>query len=294
MVSTVQIAGMILAIVIPLTVYALIFVHTKRSLKTKGLIATGLYGFFGFGWQIMLYVMFFGWLNAALAATPWYETEFSGQVTKQFIISVFFALFTAASMFWAVYLSNMRERLLSRAVTVGLGFGIAYTIWNFIIVYARPLYYAFQIRAGTFTGDDAIRQQVIDLSVRDMALFALDAVMYTCVMVAVGLVMNYYYLNGAKLRMFVVVLLSQFLIKFLDAFLPMIMPDVASAVVFHALMATAVVYALWIWMTFLRTGRVLIKKDAEPGLGKKKAGSRKGGSAEGKADFRFAGNKKKK
>ena len=262
MVSVGQMVGLILAIVVPMMVGIILFLHIKKETKVKGLVFTMLYGVAGYLWEAWIYVMAYGWVGAMMMSNTWFETAF-GSVVGQMLIALVYALLTAGGLYWAIYLSNMHEINEKRGTAVGLGFGMAYTVWNYVLIYGTPLIVSFQMRFGTFAGDSETEQKVIGLSVENMYLFIIDTVIFILIMVGTTLVMSHYFISGKKLMMFAVPLTSQFLIKFLNGFLPTIMPDVASAVIYNVAMGVVAVYCLWMLFGYLKSSKVYIKPGVE-------------------------------
>ena len=300
MVSNGQLIGMILAIVVPVMTGILLFVHIRKELKVKGLLFTACYGIVGYIWQAWIYVMVYGWVGAMMMQNPWFEAGI-GDIVKQMIIAACYALMAAAGLYWAVYLANMREARVERGITVGLGFGLAYSVWNYFLVYGAPLIIGFSMRFGTYEGPEETKQRVLGLPAGNMYLFLLECILFMLILTATTLVMGQYHQQVRRLRMFGVVFLSQFLIKFFNSFLPTILPDAVSLVVYHILLGTAALYSFWIVMKYLKTGQVMYapgKIVGETALRSTKSSSGKTKTKRSKnaapADFTYAGNKKKK
>ena len=288
MISNGQMVGMILAIVVPIMIGIVVFLHIKKELKVKGLFFTACYGAVGYLWEAWIYAMAYNWLSAWMIQEDWFLTGF-GDIVRQILVSLMYAVFVAGGLYWAVFLANMRESDVRRGTTVGLGFGVCYTVWNYVLVYGAPIIYGFQMKFGGFSESDEIKQKVLGLQVENMYLFALDTVLFTLILIGTTLVMGYYHQHGNKGRMFLVVFVSQFVIKFFNTLFPTLLPDMVSTVIYHALMSVAAVYSMWILLTYLKTGKVMISKDKEIPLSKK--ASDKNDTSQ--ANFSYAGNKKK-
>lgn len=288
MISNGQMVGMILAIVVPIMIGIVVFLHIKKELKVKGLFFTACYGAVGYLWEAWIYAMAYNWLSAWMIQEDWFLTGF-GDIVRQILVSLMYAVFVAGGLYWAVFLANMRESDVRRGTTVGLGFGVCYTVWNYVLVYGAPIIYGFQMKFGGFSESDEIKQKVLGLQVENMYLFALDTVLFTLILIGTTLVMGYYHQHGNKGRMFLVVFVSQFVIKFFNTLFPTLLPDMVSTVIYHALMSVAAVYSMWILLTYLKTGKVMISKDKEIPLSKK--ASDKNDTSQ--ANFSYAGNKKR-
>ncbi len=288
MISNGQMVGMILAIVVPIMIGIVVFLHIKKELKVKGLFFTACYGAVGYLWEAWIYAMAYNWLSAWMIQEDWFLTGF-GDIVRQVIVSLMYAVFVAGGLYWAVFLANMRESDVRRGTTVGLGFGVCYTVWNYVLVYGAPIIYGFQMKFGGFSESEEIKQKVLGLQVENMYLFALDTVLFTLILIGTTLVMGYYHQHGNKGRMFLIVFVSQFVIKFFNTLFPTLLPDMVSTVIYHALMSVAAVYSMWILLTYLKTGKVMIAKDKEIPLSKK--ASDKNDTSQ--ANFSYAGNKKR-
>ena len=288
MISNGQMVGMILAIVVPIMIGIVVFLHIKKELKVKGLFFTACYGAVGYLWEAWIYAMAYNWLSAWMIQEDWFLTGF-GDIVRQVIVSLMYAVFVAGGLYWAVFLANMRESDVRRGTTVGLGFGVCYTVWNYVLVYGAPIIYGFQMKFGGFSESEEIKQKVLGLQVENMYLFALDTVLFTLILIGTTLVMGYYHQHGNKGRMFLIVFVSQFVIKFFNTLFPTLLPDMVSTVLYHALMSVAAVYSMWILLTYLKTGKVMIAKDKEIPLSKK--ASDKNDTSQ--ANFSYAGNKKR-
>lgn len=288
MISNGQMVGMILAIVVPIMIGIVVFLHIKKELKVKGLFFTACYGAVGYLWEAWIYAMAYNWLSAWMIQEDWFLTGF-GDIVRQVIVSLMYAVFVAGGLYWAVFLANMRESDVRRGTTVGLGFGVCYTAWNYVLVYGAPIIYGFQMKFGGFSESEEIKQKVLGLQVENMYLFALDTVLFTLILIGTTLVMGYYHQHGNKGRMFLIVFVSQFVIKFFNTLFPTLLPDMVSTVLYHALMSVAAVYSMWILLTYLKTGKVMIAKDKEIPLSKK--ASDKNDTSQ--ANFSYAGNKKR-
>ena len=289
MISNGQMVGLILAIVVPIMIGIVVFLHIKKELKVKGLFFTACYGAVGYLWEAWIYAMAYNWLSAWMIQEPWFLSGI-GDVVRQILVSLLYAVFVAGGLYWAVFLANMRESDTRRGTTVGLGFGICYTVWNYCLVYGAPLIYGFQMKFGIFDESEEIKQKVLGLPVENMYLFALDTVLFSLILIGTTLVMGYYHQHGKKGRMFIVVFVSQFFIKFFNTLFPTLLPDMVSTVLYHCLMSALAIYSMWILLTYLKTGRVLLKKDTDIPLGSKKTEK----DAESSANFTYAGNKKRR
>ena len=232
--------------------------YVKKELKVKGLIFTACYGAVGYLWETWIYVMVYGWIGAMIMQNPWFDMAI-GQVVKGILFATAYSFLVAASLLWALYLSNMREINIKRGTTIGLGFGLAYSIWNYVLVYGAPLIIGFQMKFGIFSGDTETAQRVTGLAVENMYLLTLDHVIFIVILVGTTLIMAHFFQNGEKLKCFLVPFVSQFVIYFFNILFPLLMPDVLSAVIYHMFTSAIAIYALWVLLGFLKTGTVKLK-----------------------------------
>ena len=258
MVSIGQLFGMIFAIVIPVTVAVILFLQIKKKTEKKGLFTTSIYGALGFCWQTMLYFVVYGFVGGALSQVEFFGSGF-GKVVFQFITALLYALFTMLGLYWAIYLANMRIRGFDRGITIGLGYGIAYTVWGYIFTYGIPLYYGICMKYGIREVDEDVKQKVQGLAVENMYLFILDMVLYILIVTGITLLMSHYYVTKENRGMTALIpLCVQFVISFLNTLLPYLLPDVVSSVLYHVAMTAAAVYAMWMLSHYLNTGRLAI------------------------------------
>ncbi len=255
MVSMGQLVGMVLAIVVPVMLLIVLFLHVKKELKVKGLPFSACYGILGYLWEAWIYVMAYGWVGAMMMQYSWFDSDF-GIIVKQMIIAIVYALLATGGLCWAVYLSNMREPLEERGAAVGIGFGLSYTVWNYVLVYGAPLIIGFRMRFGGYEGTQEVQDKILSLSVENMYLFILDTVILSLILMATTLLMSHYQLNGRPLYMFLIPFVSQFMIKFLDTLLPTLMPDLVSSIIYHLLIGTAALWSLWMVLNYLKTRKI--------------------------------------
>ena len=255
MVSIGQLVGMVLAIVVPVMIAVVLFLHVKKELKVQGLPFTACYGILGYLWEAWIYVMAYGWVGAMIMQNTWFDAGF-GVIVKQMIIAVVYALLATGGLCWAVYLSNMREPLIERGPAVGIGFGLSYAVWNYVLVYGAPLIIGFRMRFGGYEADAETLNKVLSLPVENMYLFILDTVVFGLIVTATTLLMSHYQQNGRPLYMFLIPFVSQFMIKFLDTLLPTIMPDLVSSIIYHVLTGTAALWSLWMVLKYLKTRQI--------------------------------------
>ena len=299
MVTNGQITGMILAILVPMIVVCALFVYMKRQVRLKGFIIVFFFGVAGFIWQAFIksYVI-------AFAVTPLGQSDFFrsgiGLVCGQAISSLLDAAFVSLALVWALYFCNLRDLELKRAPMIGLGFGCAYAIMNYVVRYAPYLVRAFKIRSGTFEGTEQEIQEVQGLTVENMYLFILSCVLYTLVIIGVTLLMGFFHRSHCRGRLFFAGLIPSFFIGFLNVLFPLLMPDMVSAVIYNVLLALLACYSIWFMTGYYRTGKVMLTKNKPadvllPKVEDNGKGGKGGKTRQNtqKTNFAYAGNKKK-
>ncbi len=263
MVSNVQLAGLILCLIVPLLVSILLFIYMKRKTKVKGLFIAFMFGLVGFIWQAFIkgYVM-------AMVAAPMTQNEFFesgfGLVLGQALTTLVDAAFVALALIWALYFCNLRDQMLERAPFIGLGFGFAYSVMNYVIRFAPYLIRSIQIKTGSYAGTEADIEAINSISIDNMFLFVLACILYTFFIIGVTLLMGFFHQNHSRGRMFMAGLVCSFIVGFFNVLLPTLLPDTVSVVVYNALLAGAAVYAFWTVVQYLKSGKYMIAKE-KPG-----------------------------
>ena len=232
----------------------------KRKTKVKGLFIAFMFGLVGFIWQAFIkgYIM-------ALVAAPMTQNEFFekgfGLILGQEVTALVDAVFVAAALIWALYFCNVRDQMLERAPFIGAGFGFAYSAMNYVIRFAPYLVRSIQIKTGSYAGTEADIEAINSLSIDNMFLFVLSCMLYSFFITGVTLLMGFFQQKKCRGRMFFSGLICSFVIGFLNVLLPTLMPDVASVVVYNALLAGASVYAFWTVVQYLKSGEYMIAKE---------------------------------
>ena len=199
MISMGQLVGLLLAIILPVTVVVVLFLHTKKELKCKGLFVALCYGVVGYLWAAFIYALMRGMVANMMSQIPMFQ-EGAGQVVGITIISALFGLMMAAGLCWAMYLVNAREFRFEHGATVGLGFSFSYVVLTYALTFGPYLIDGFQIRFGTFSGTEETRQKVVSLMVENLYLAILDMVIVVLVFSAITVVMSHYQQCGSKIN----------------------------------------------------------------------------------------------
>ena len=141
MVSTGQMMGYVMAILLPLIAVLIPFyILWKQSSKVeRGMLGAIGYGIMGYFWQEIIY-SFLG-LLALTKMRDVLNATGGNAVVVAFVEALAGSVFVAAGLYWGVYLTNTKQRSLYRSTTVGLGFGLGAAL----LTYGFQLYYAIRI-----------------------------------------------------------------------------------------------------------------------------------------------------
>ena len=157
MVSTGQMMGYVMAILLPLIAVLIPFyILWKQSSKVeRGMLGAIGYGIMGYFWQEIIY-SFLG-LLALTKMRDVLNATGGNAVVVAFVEALAGSVFVAAGLYWGVYLTNTKQRSLYRSTTVGLGFGLGAAL----LTYGFQLYYAIRINVGAFTGTDMAKASIL-------------------------------------------------------------------------------------------------------------------------------------
>ncbi|MCR4605542.1 MAG: hypothetical protein K5639_06030 [Eubacterium sp.] len=259
MVTTGQIVGMALAAIIPVGLIIMLEVAIHKNIKKKGLFSCFVYGMLGYCWQIMIYAFVNGWLGSVMAQCDWFKAGF-GHIVYMMINAIVYALFVMMAAVWCIYLANMRVRDFDRGVPIGVGYGAAYVFWSYLLTYGAAFVYSIQMKAGSFSGSAELKEKLLALSVENMYLFIADMIIFLLIMTGTMVLVSHFFTKGQRIKMILVPIISQYVIHFLDAFLPYMLKDndVLSSVILHIVTGTMAVYSLWLVYGYLKSGRLVI------------------------------------
>ncbi len=255
MVTTGQILGMILAIVIPMAAVVVLQRQIMKKLKKKGIFTCFVYGMLGYCWQMILYAFVHSWVVGFLGQYDFFKAGF-GYILAMMINAIVYAFFVVLATSWCLYLANMRIREFDRGVPIGVGYAAAYIFWSYLFAYGIALFYGIQIKTGSFQGSDEIKEKIFSLSVENMYLYIADMIIFLLIMAGTLVLMSHFFTKGEKGKMILVPLLSQYVINFLDSFLPYMLPEVASSIIYHLVTGTMAVYGLWLIYGYIKSGRL--------------------------------------
>ncbi len=241
MVSIGQMTALIIAIVLPILIGAVpYYIFWKRSSKIEtGMLGALGYGIVGYLWEEIIY-SFLGLL--ALTNLTGLLNATGGNA---FFVAVVEALisgaFVALGMYWGIYLTNTKQRSIYRSATVGIGFGIGYTLLN----YGFQMYYVVKINTGTYTGDAAAKDRILSTSPASLYVSSYRNVLMVLIFMGMAFLAGKYYLEKKRLVCFMVPLLAYVFIRFTDVILNAYLPQLAARIIVCILLTALAVACLW-------------------------------------------------
>lgn len=257
MVSTGQMVGMAVAILLPVLVAVFLGVvigRHSRKIET-GMLGAVAYGFLGFLWQQLFYLVMivvltnFGWLRNAIG---------SYYVISAFVYGLVCSAFVALGLYWGIYLTNQKQRSLFRSTTIGVGFGLGNIAWNIVAPYGMSLYYSIQINAGSFAGSTETKASILATASSTMYLDSLKCILFLIVYMGVAHLMSKYYLEGNKIYAWGVPVVVQLFISLTNALMKQYLPEIAAKIgiyVVLALLSAASVWMVWNWLKESRVSK---------------------------------------
>lgn len=251
MVSTGQMTALIIAIVLPILVGAIpyyIFWRKSSRIETGMLGAIG-YGVLGYFWEEIIY-SFLG-LVALTKMTGVLNATGGNAVFVAIVEALVSGVFVALGMYWGIYLTNTKQRSLYRSATVGIGFGIGYTLLN----YGFQLYYAIKINLGTFTGDEGAKAKILATTPGSLYVSSYRNVLMVIIFMGVAFLAGKYYLEKKRLSSWLVPMLAYVLIRFTDVILNAYLSQIVARVIVCALLTVLAVASLWVIREWLRTSQ---------------------------------------
>lgn len=190
-----QMLAMIFAFLFPLICSVVLFVYLHRRMGTDhtGLGGAAAYGFAGYVWQEILYML----CLVLLTKFSWLENLNEDlYLLLSLLYALLSALFVAFGMFWII--RKMKEKTeeadkyLWRVCAVGIGFSAGNIGWNLLVPYCSSLYYAARINTGIFYGSQSLAESVAGSSVSGMILDGLKGVWMLLIYVGLALIMGIY------------------------------------------------------------------------------------------------------
>ncbi|MCH5252858.1 MAG: hypothetical protein J1F22_07775 [Lachnospiraceae bacterium] len=253
MVSAGQMAGMVSTILLPLLVAVIpyILIYRRSSKIESGMMGAIGYGFMGFVWQQLIYLML-------IILLTYLDTDFqiiSGNfILSSTVYSIICGIFVALGLYWGIYLTNQKQRSLYRSAVIGIGFGLGSVAWNIWVTYGMTLYEAFRINTGSFSGEEELKASILSTSVGSMLLDSYKCILLLLIYLGVALIMGKSYLEGTKRTTWAVPIFVQLFISLTNAFMRQYMPALGSKIAFHLILTVMAAAAVWIVVRWLKTG----------------------------------------
>lgn len=190
-----QMLAMIFAFLFPAICSAALFVYLHRKMHTDhtGLGGAAAYGFAGYVWQEILYML----CLVLMTKFSWFENL---NENLYLLVSLLYALlsafFVAFGMYWIIRKIKAKteeaDKYLWRVCAVGIGFSAGNIGWNLLVPYCSSLYYAARINTGIFYGSQSLAESVASSSVSGMMLDGLKGAWMLLIYVALALIMGIY------------------------------------------------------------------------------------------------------
>jgi hypothetical protein len=246
MVSLGQMTGMLMALLLPTAVAAAFFVVIRRKSRK---IETGIFGAFGYGfagylWQELIYLMaIIGLCNLEAVRTV---------IEKYYFITAFvYSIFVTVGLYWGIYLTNQKQKSLYRSVAVGIGFGFGNVVWNLFAAYGMSFFYAIQMNRGNFNGSAEVKASILNTPASTMYLDALKCILFLIVYVGIAYVMSGHYLKGKRVYALAVPAITQLFISLTNAVMSRLLPKMAAQIgiyIILALLSAFTLYLLYGWL----------------------------------------------
>jgi hypothetical protein len=246
MVTTGQITGMLMAMLLPTAVAAVfftVFYRHSRKIETGMAGAFG-YGFAGYLWQELIYLL-------AIVGLCNVETIRTVMESYYIITAGIYSIFVAVGLYWGIYLTNQKQKSVYRSLTVGVGFGFGNVVWNLFAAYGMSFYYALQMKYGTFTGSAEIKESILAAPTATMYLDALKCILFLVIYVGIAFVMSKFYLAGKRPQALAAPAIIQLFISLFNTVLSRFLSKTAAQIGIYAilvLLSAVTLYVLYRWM----------------------------------------------
>lgn len=257
MVSTGQMIGMVLAILIPIAVAAFFYriLHKRSSKIETGMAGAAGYGVTGFLWQQLFYLL----LVVLITNISWIENTIGNMyVLSACLYGIICSAFVALGLIWGIYLTNQKQHSLYRTTVVGIGFGLGSVVWNLVLVYGMSFYYSLQINSGTFAGAEEMKNSILLTSPAAMYLDSFKCVLLLLIYMGMALLAGDFYLKKNKIAAWGTPVLIQFFISITNTLMKQYMPDAASKVGIYMILIILALYSVYMVLKWLKTGEVVL------------------------------------
>lgn len=256
MVTTGQLTGLIMAIVLPILAGAVpFFLFWKRSSRIEnGMVGAVAYGIVGYFWQGILYSVLS--MIAITSMVGVFNTIGSSAILVAIVEALLRGIFVILGLYWGVYLTNTKQRSLYRSASVGIGFGIG----DALLSYGFQLYYAVRINLGIFTGGEEVKTSILSTSMGSLCVGTYRGILMVIIFMGMALVMGDYYLEKKFKQAWGVPLIVYVFLRFTEVILNTYISVLITRIIMCVLLTVFAVAALWIVRGWLQTGKVTIKK----------------------------------
>ena len=241
MVSTGQMMGYVMAILLPLIAVLIPFyILWKQSSKVeRGMLGAIGYGIMGYFWQEIIY--YFLKMLAYTKMQDVLSTDVGNAVMFVVVDVLASGIFVAAGLYWGVYLTNTKQRSLYRSTTVGLGFGLGVALLN----YGLPLYYAIRINVGAYTGTDTAKAGILSTSTVSLYLDAVRNILWVLVYMGVAFWVGKNHLEKKRLTAWLMPIIVYAFIRVTNAILVTYAPALFAKIVYMVVLAFVAAVSVW-------------------------------------------------
>ena len=256
MVTTGQMTGLIMAILLPILAGAIpYYLFWKRSSKIEtGMMGAVAYGILGYFWEEIIY-SFLG-LVALTKMTGLLNATGGNAIFVAIVEALVSSIFVALGLYWGIYLTNTKQRSLYRSATVGIGFGIGYTLLS----YGFQLYYAIQINRGTFTGTEGAKTSILAKSPDSFYVASYRNILMVIIFMGVALLAGKYHLEKKRLLAWLVPMVVYIFVRFTDVMLNTYLSQAVASTIMCVILTALAAACLWLVQGWLRTGEISYRK----------------------------------
>ncbi len=246
-----QMWGLTLAVFLPILIAIVPYrMFYKRTSKIEaGMLGAVGYGIIGYFWQSILYTLVIGLVLTGLVGKA---ESGAFEILVLTINGVIASVFVAAAIYWGVFLTNDKQKSMYRSGTIGLGFGIG----NALINYGVQLFYAIQINTGKYSGEAAVKEDILAMATSSLMLSAYRNVLMLFIFTAMALIAGKWYMEKNWKVACGTIAIIQFFIMVSEGIIKMILP--AAAIIYTVFLTILAVLAVRMIIKFLRTGEVVI------------------------------------
>lgn len=248
MVPVINLVVMIICVLICIAVMAVpyLMINKRSSALETGLPGAIGYGILGYAWQYVLYM--YGNLGINILVLKFGMPTLIGSLLDTILTTGCMAL----ALYWGIYLTNQKQISIYRSATVGIGYSLGMIGLNYIYMYGRCIYFGIQINSGSFQGEQAFKDSIINTSIGTCFMDAYKQILMFVIVFAIALIMGKYYIAKDRKKTWISVLVIYESIMLLSAIVKMIFAksDLAFNIVAILVLTVAAVaggIVLWNW-----------------------------------------------